>query len=214
MPALPPAMGFSEAFRAMPLVAILRGIDPDEALDVGAALLDAGIRLVEVPLNSPEPLISIARLATLADRMVIGAGTVLEVDQVEAVVAAGGRFIVSPNTDPAVIQHAMALGAIALPGFATATEGFAAHAAGARLLKLFPAATYGPGHLQALRAVLPPDVVVMPVGGVGPAQLGQWWSAGARGFGLGSELYRPGMPATEVRERALAAVAELRTAMN
>jgi 2-dehydro-3-deoxyphosphogalactonate aldolase len=204
---------FAEAFAALPLVAILRGVRPDEVLDVAGALLDAGVRLVEVPLNSPDPLDSIVRLATLGDRMVSGAGTVLTVDQVDAVIDAGGRFIVSPNTDPAVIRRTVERGADALPGFATASEGFAAHAAGARVLKLFPASTYGAGHVQALGAVLPRDAVVVPVGGIGTAQMAEWWAAGARGFGLGSDLYKPGMSPAQVHERALAAVAGLRAVM-
>ena len=200
-------LSFDQAFADMPLVAILRGVRPDEAIDVVAAVRDAGIRIVEVPLNSPDPLDTIARLARFEGELVWGAGTVLTPAQVDAVVEAGGTVIVSPNTDPAVIARAVERGATPLPGFATGTEAFAALAAGARVLKLFPAASYGPGHLKALGAVLPPGTMVAPVGGVGPEQMAEWWAAGARGFGLGSDLYRPGMGATDVGARASAAVA-------
>lgn len=200
---------FAAAFAEMPLVAILRGVTPDSVCAIADALCAAGIRIVEVPLNSPQPLDSIARLQSRQDRLVIGAGTVTHVAEVEAVVAAGGQIIVAPNMDPAVIGRALALGATPLPGVATATEAFAAVAAGARVLKLFPAASHGAGHLKALRAVLPGDVVMMPVGGVGPDDMAGWWAAGAGGFGLGSELYRPGMTADDVGARAARAVAVL-----
>ncbi|MFZ0499903.1 MAG: 2-dehydro-3-deoxy-6-phosphogalactonate aldolase, partial [Steroidobacteraceae bacterium] len=156
----------------VPLVAILRGIRPEEVHEVGAALYEAGIRAIEVPLNSPSPLASVARLAEkFGDRCLCGAGTVLRASDVDAVHAAGGRLIVTPNTMPAVIQRAVELGLSVMPGFATATEAFAALDAGASLLKLFPAASYGPAHLQALRDVLPPAVAVFAVGGVGAANL-------------------------------------------
>ncbi len=201
---------FANAFASMPLVAIIRGVTPDEVLDIATAVHDAGILIVEVPLNSPAPLDSIARLQAMRGKMVFGAGTVVETPQVDAVVAAGGTIIVSPNTDPAVIRRALDHGAVPLPGVATATDAFAAVAAGARTLKLFPAATYGAGHLKALASVLPHEVVLVPVGGVGPAQMADWWAAGARGFGLGSDLYRPGMSAAEVGRRAKAAVSAIR----
>jgi len=203
-------LSFATAFAEMPLVAILRGVAPDQVVEIAEALHAAGIRIVEVPLNSPQPLDSIARLATLAERMVTGAGTVIRIEDVDTVVAAGGRIIVSPNMDAAVIGRALALGAVPLPGVATASEAFAALAAGADVLKLFPAATYGPAHLKALGAVLPAGVTIVPVGGVGPAQMAEWWAAGARGFGLGSDLYRPGMSAADVGARAAQAVAALR----
>lgn len=197
---------FDEAFAAMPLVAILRGVRPDEVIDIAAALLEAGIRIVEVPLNSPDPIDSIARLQAMSGRMIWGAGTVLWPEQVDAVVDAGGTIIVSPNTDTAVIRRAVERNAVPLPGFATATDAFAALGAGARILKLFPAATYGVGHIRALSAVMPGHATLVPVGGVGPAQMPDWWAAGARGFGLGSDLYRPGMTPSEVQVRARAAV--------
>ncbi len=202
-------LSFADAFAEMPLVAILRGVRPDEVAAIADALFAAGIRIVEVPLNSPQPLESIARLATRGDQLVIGAGTVTRVAEVEAVVAAGGRIIVSPNMDAGVIGRALALGAVPLPGVATATEAFAALAAGAPVLKLFPAASYGPAHLKALGAVLPAGTAVLPVGGVGPAHMAEWWAAGARGFGLGGDLYRPGMAPAEVGARAAEAVAAI-----
>lgn len=202
-------LSVEQAFAAMPLVAILRGVSPDEVVGIAEAIQAAGIKIVEVPLNSPSPLASIARLQSLRGHIVSGAGTVVTAADVDAVVTAGGQIIVSPNTDPAVIGRAIALGAVPMPGVATATEAFAALAAGARILKLFPAASYGAGHLKALGAVLPPDAVLLPVGGVGPAQMADWWAAGARGFGLGSDLYRPGMSPADVGARAAAAVAAL-----
>jgi 2-dehydro-3-deoxyphosphogalactonate aldolase len=202
-----------EAIAELPLIAILRGVRPHEVESIAESLLDAGIRGVEVPLNSPDPLDSIARLArAFAGRMACGAGTVLHAGEVDAVADAGGRIIVSPNTSAPVIARAVALGLDPAPGFATATEGFEAIAAGARHLKLFPAITYGPAHLRQLKAVLPSDVVVWAVGGVGPDAFNAWWSAGARAFGVGSDLYRPGQSPEEtgrLAHRAVAALAEI-----
>lgn len=201
-------MRLADALAHCPVVAILRGLRPEEAVAHAQALFDAGVRGLEVPLNSPEPLDSIRRIAAeFEGRVALGAGTVLVPDHVDAVAQAGGRIIVAPNTDPAVIRRALELGLDPAPGFATATEGFAAFAAGARHLKLFPAATYGPSHLRQLSAVLPPEVVVWAVGGVGPLSMGQWWTAGARAFGLGGELYRAGQPVAETAEKARRAVA-------
>jgi 2-dehydro-3-deoxyphosphogalactonate aldolase len=203
-------MTFEEAFAEMPLVAILRGVRPGEVVAIAEALHAAGVRLVEVPLNSPEPLDSIAALKTMEGRMIWGAGTVLRAGGVDAVVQAGGKLIVSPNTESAVIRRAIERGAIPMPGFATASEAFCALEAGARYLKLFPASTYGPGHIKGIKAVLPPEAVLLPVGGVGPSVMAEWWAAGARGFGLGGDLYTPGMTPEEVGKRATAAVAALR----
>jgi 2-dehydro-3-deoxyphosphogalactonate aldolase len=195
------------------LVAILRGVKPAEAVAIGEALFVAGVRAVEVPLNSPDPLQSISALARAFEgRMLVGGGTVLRPTDVEAVAAAGGRLIVSPDTNLTVIDRAVSMGLEAAPGFATASEAFAAVGAGARALKLFPASTYGPAHLKALKAVLPPQVTVLAVGGVGPAAFESWRSAGANGFGLGSELYRAGDTADIVGARARQCVAALRAA--
>lgn len=186
-------MTLDDALAHCPVVAILRGVRPGEVLAHARALFEAGIRAVEVPLNSPDPLDSIARLSkTFGDRMICGAGTVLTTAEAEAVQAAGGALIVSPNTDAAVIRRTVDLGLTPAPGFATASEAFAAIAAGARHLKLFPAATYGPAHLRQLSAVLPATARVLAVGGVSPSAFADWTAAGAAGFGLGSELYRPG----------------------
>lgn len=201
-------MTLDAALGACPIVAILRGVRPDEATDQVAALFDAGIRVVEVPLNSPRPLESIAAIATAFEgRMAVGAGTVLTAEDVRAVAGAGATFTVAPNTDPAMIRAALALGLDPAPGFATATEAFAAYGAGARRLKLFPAATYGVGHLRQLTAVLPPDAQVWAVGGVGPDSFAAWWDAGAAGFGVGGELYRAGQDATTTAAKAATAVA-------
>ncbi len=200
-------MTLDEALDECPIVAILRGVTPDEVVGVAEALFQAGVRAIETPLNSPSPLGSIARLAAAArGRMVTGAGTVLGAGEVEAVAQAGGVLCVSPNTDAAVIAAAVERGLTPVPGFATATEAFVAIAAGARHLKLFPAATYGPGHLKALTAVLPGSVRVLAVGGVAPADMAAWRAAGAAGLGMGSELYRPGQSAEETFEKARRAV--------
>jgi len=190
-----------------PLIAILRGVTPDAVGGIGAALIDAGIDRIEVPLNSPEPLESIRILAgRFGDRAEIGAGTVLTVAEVAAVAAAGGRMIVSPNADPDVIRATRAAGLASYPGVFTATEAFAALKAGASALKLFPASLMGTDGFRALAAVLPRDVPVYAVGGVGPADAAAWRAAGIAGFGLGTALYRPGDSADAVAEKARAAV--------
>lgn len=191
-----------------PIIAILRGIEPDEVVAVSEAIFAAGISMIEVPLNSPDPLNSIARLAqALGDRCLCGAGTVLSVADVEAVYAAGGRLVVTPNTNPAVIARSAALGMTTMPGFATATEAFAAIDAGATGLKLFPAASYGAAHAKALKAVLPSAIDIYAVGGVDAASIPQWLASGVAGFGLGSDLYAPGRSAADVGQRAATFVA-------
>jgi 2-dehydro-3-deoxyphosphogalactonate aldolase len=185
------------------LVAILRGVTPERVVEVGDVLYAAGFRMIEVPLNSPDPFASIAALAGRnRPDWVIGAGTVLNVTDVLRTQAAGGRLVVAPNSDPEVIRKAVQLGMRVMPGFGTATEAFQAIQAGAQDLKLFPACTYGPRHLQALRAVLPPSVRVFPVGGVGVGEIPAWLAAGAAGFGLGSELFRPEYGLEDIRQRA------------
>ncbi|MDB5450398.1 MAG: eda [Phenylobacterium sp.] len=204
-------MTLDDALSECPVVAIVRGITPDEILDHAGALLEAGILGVEVPLNSPDPIESIRRLAeAFGDRMAIGAGTVLTAERVDAVAAVGGRIIVSPNTSCEVIRRAVELKLDPAPGFATATEAFTAIEAGARHLKLFPAVTYGPAHVKQLKAVLPPEAVVWAVGGVGPASMAEWWNAGVRAFGLGGELYRPGQSVAETDDKAQRVVAAVR----
>ena len=203
-------ISLEDAVSDIPIIAIIRGVKPDEVLAIADALYSAGIRIIEVPMNSPDPLESIKRLGTLSDRILHGAGTVLSPEVVDQVAAASGRIIVSPNTDAAVIAHTVERGLISMPGVGSATEAFAAYKAGARYLKLYPASTYGPKHVKALLDVLPKDAVVQPVGGVGPDQMADWWAAGARGFGMGGDLYKPGFTPEQVHERAVAAVAAVR----
>lgn len=201
---------FTTAFAACPLVAVLRGIRPDEVDAVGAALMAAGVRIIEVPLNSPEPYESIARLSSLAaGGAVVGAGTVLDAESVGRVAAAGGTLIVSPSVDAEVIAGTVAAGMVSLPGFFTPTEGFAALKAGAHGLKFFPAEAGSPAVLKAMRAVLPRDVPVLAVGSMTPEGIGAWKAAGADGFGLGGSLYRPGVTAEAVGDMAARFVAAL-----
>jgi len=206
-------MDFDAARAACPLIAILRGITPDEVVAVGATLIEAGFRIIEIPLNSPQPFESIARLAqATGDTALIGAGTVLTVADVDRVAAAGGRLVVAPNCDTGVIAAARAHGMTVLPGYFTPTEGFAAIAAGAHGLKLFPAEAAGPATLKAQRAVLPRDVPVFVVGGIAPDTMAPWLAAGADGFGIGSSLYTPGRSASDVGDRARAFIASLAAA--
>jgi 2-dehydro-3-deoxyphosphogalactonate aldolase len=195
------------------LVAILRGVESTRVVQIADVLRATGIRIIEVPLNSPDPFASIAALvAAHGSDCLIGAGTVLDMEAVRQTHAAGGRLIVAPNCDPEVIRGAVQMGMQVLPGIATATEAFSAIRAGATQLKLFPAATYGPRHLQALRAVLPAGVRVFPVGGVGAAEIPAWLAAGAAGFGFGSELFRPEYDLPEIERRARQLVQALRAA--
>jgi 2-dehydro-3-deoxyphosphogalactonate aldolase len=204
-------MTLEDALAECPVVAIVRGVTPDEILDHAAALYEAGVRGVEVPLNSPDPIDSIRRLAdAFGDRMAVGAGTVLSAEKVEAVAAVGGRIIVSPNTSVEVIRRAVELKLDPAPGFGTASEAFVALAAGARHLKLFPAVTYGPAHVKQLKAVLPPEAVVWAVGGAGPDNMAEWWAAGCRAFGLGGEIYRAGQTVAETAAKAERVVAAAR----
>jgi 2-dehydro-3-deoxyphosphogalactonate aldolase len=197
-----------------PIIAILRGLTPPEALPIARALIESGITRIEVPLNSPDPLESIRLMATaFGGQATLGAGTVLTPEQVGRVADAGGRMIVSPNADPAVIRETRALGLESWPGVFTASECFAAIAAGATGLKLFPADQAGSRALNALRAVLPRETPVYAVGGVGPHNFAEWHAAGAQGFGIGTALYRPGDPAETVAARAreiIAAVQNLK----
>jgi 2-dehydro-3-deoxyphosphogalactonate aldolase len=202
-----------EHLAELPLIAILRGITPDEAVPVGLVLAEVGLRIIEVPLNSPQPLHSIELLAReLGTRCLVGAGTVMSAAQVDAVAQAGGRLIVMPHGDPAVIRAAKAHGLTCAPGIVTPTEGFAALAAGADALKLFPAELLTPPVLKALRAVFPGDTLFLPVGGITPHNLAQYAAAGASGFGLGSALYKPGLTVEQVRANAVAFVAAWRAA--
>lgn len=193
---------FARAQAALPLVAILRGLTPEEAPAIGDALVQAGFGLLEVPLNSPRPLDSIALLARAHPDALVGAGTVLTVAQVRAVHAAGGRLVVAPNFDAAVVREAVALGMVCLPGVLTPTEAFGALAAGAHGLKLFPAEMASPAVVKALRAVLPAGVLLLPVGGIAPDNMAPYRAAGASGFGIGSALYKPGKAAADVARDA------------
>ncbi|WCM27284.1 2-dehydro-3-deoxy-6-phosphogalactonate aldolase [Sphingomonas sp. QA11] len=201
---------FAAAMARCPLVAILRGVKPDEVEGVADALIEAGFSMIEVPLNSPDPLASIERLARrYGDAALVGGGTVLSVAQVEKVRAVGGRLIVSPNTNIDVITAAARDGLVVLPGYFTPSEAFAAIAAGASGLKLFPAEAATPAVLSAHRAVLPPEMAVFAVGGITPEGMAPWRAAGARGFGLGSALYRPGISPADIGERARAFIGAL-----
>ncbi len=206
---------FHAHFAACPLIAVIRGVTPDDVVGIGEALVAAGIRIIEVPLNSPDPFTSIERLAAaLGGAATVGAGTVLHPIEVDRVRAAGGAIVVSPNTDPAVIAATAAAGLVSAPGYFTPSEGFAALAAGAHVLKLFPAEAASPAVLKAQRAVLPKTVPILPVGGIEPDSLAGWTAAGADGFGLGGGLYVPGRSAADVGERARAYVAALGAALS
>jgi 2-dehydro-3-deoxyphosphogalactonate aldolase len=198
--------------RLVEMVAILRGLTTQRAPEVGAALVAAGFRTIEVPLNSPEPFHTIEALVRRHPDCLIGAGTVLTTADVDRVLGAGGKLVVAPNCDPVVIHRALESGMRVLPGVATATEAFVAINAGATELKLFPAATYGPRHLKALKSVLPKHVRVFPVGGIGSQDIAEWLASGADGFGFGSELFAPAYTLPEIEKRAQALIEALRAA--
>ncbi len=191
-----------------PLVAILRGVKPEEILDIGSALIEAGFGIIEVPLNSPDPLQSISKLVgEIGDKAIIGAGTVLSVDQVNAVCDAGGRLIVSPNMNPDVIHQTVSRKGLSFPGVFSPTEAFAAIDAGCHALKFFPASLHGPDGVKAIKAVLPPRMHVLAVGGVTVPTIGEWLSAGTNGFGIGSNVYKVGWDSEKVGSEARAFVA-------
>jgi 2-dehydro-3-deoxyphosphogalactonate aldolase len=199
-----------QALAALPLIAILRGLKPDNALAVGQVLVDAGFRIIEVPLNSPRPFESIALLAqAFGTRALVGAGTVLRTEDVARVKEAGGGLVVMPHGDTAIIREAKRLGLFCTPGVATPTEGFAALGAGADGLKMFPAEAMPPPIVKAWRAVFPPETLLLPVGGITPERMGAYLAAGASGFGLGSALFAPDLAPAIGRERAQAFVAAL-----
>jgi len=203
----------SDLLKELPLVAILRGVTPARIEGVAAALFEAGFRAIEVPLNSPEPFKSIELLAkTYGDRCLTGAGTVLDTANVDRVADVGGKLLVTPNTNPGVIAHGVGKKMVVMPGFYTPSEAFAAVAAGARALKLFPASTGGIAHLKALLAVLPKDVPVYAVGGVGAGNMKEWRQAGAAGFGMGSDLFKPDYSDAEIAKRARESVAAFKAA--
>lgn len=192
----------------LPLVAILRGLEPERAVAVGEVLVEAGFNIIEVPLNSPDPLASIAALvAALGDHALVGAGTVLAEAEVEALAAIGAGLVVSPNGNPAVIRRTAALGMVSLPGVFTPTEMFAALESGASGLKLFPAEAASPAVIKAVRAVLPSEVPLLAVGGISAANMGDYLAAGASGFGIGGSLFKPGKPLGEIAADARAIVA-------
>lgn len=210
MTTIAPLDKFKAAMRELPLVAILRGLNPAEAAAIGDVLVEAGFGLIEVPLNSPQPLDSIALLRKRFPAALVGAGTVLTAQQVRDVAAAGGELIVAPNFNRDVVRETVRLGMVSLPGVMTPTEAFGALDAGAHGLKLFPAELASPAVVKALLAVLPKGTPLVPVGGIGADNLRAWHAAGAAGFGLGSSLYKPGDDAATVRAKAAAVVAACR----
>lgn len=195
------------ALSACPLIAILRGLLPQEAPHVGRVLWDAGFRILEVPLNSPEPYASISALREALPDALIGAGTVLDIAQVVQVKVAGGQLMIAPNFNADVVSAAKAAGMLAIPGVATPTEAFAALAAGADAIKLFPAEMISPAAVKAMRAVLSKDALLLPVGGIGAANMASYWQAGSNGFGVGSSLYSPGKAVEAIQQDAIKFVA-------
>lgn len=205
-------IGLATQLEQMPLIAILRGVMPSEGDKIGAVLIEAGFRIIEVPLNSPSPLVTVESLAKrFGSEALIGAGTVLEARDVDRLQVAGAGLIVTPHADSTIVARAKSLGLACVPGFATPTEAFRMIATGADALKLFPAEGSSPRVLKSVRAVLPPEVPILPVGGIGQESFEAWWKAGARGFGIGSALYRPGDAPSVVGERARAQVAAMRS---
>jgi len=203
---------FRRYFAECPLVAIIRGVTPADAHDTAAALFEAGIRIIEVPLNSPDPFESIRIIAeAFGDRALVGAGTVLDPTGVTRVKEAGGRLIVSPNTNTDVIKAAVAAGLVSSPGYFTSSEAFAAIEAGAHSIKLFPAEAASPAVVKAQKAVLPRDIPLIVVGGVSPQSIPEWRAAGADGFGLGGGLYKPGQDAQTTLTKARDYVAAVRS---
>jgi 2-dehydro-3-deoxyphosphogalactonate aldolase len=203
---------FAETIAAMPIVAILRGVKPDEVIAVAQAIFDAGVRVIEVPLNSPEPLTSITHLAAhFGDRAIVGAGTVLTVDDVAQCKAAGAQIIVSPNMNPHVIAATVAADMISAPGCLTPTEAFAALSAGAHAVKLFPGELISTAAVKAMRAVLPKQAIVLVVGGISADLMGHYREAGANGFGIGGGIYRAGASVEQAGANAAAFVAALGT---
>ncbi len=201
----------TEWLQKSPLIAILRGVEPREVVGIAEDLIAAGILMIEVPLNSPEPLESIRRLAaSCGDRALVGAGTVMRSDEVDAIAAAGGKLIVTPHANAAVVRRAKELGLLAVPGFFSPTEAFAMIEARADGLKLFPAEAASPKVLGALRAVLPRAMPVLPVGGIDGAGIPAWLKAGANGFGIGSALYKPGLDRAAVAAKARTLVQALK----
>ena len=202
-----------DCFTDLPVVAILRGVTPDEVVAIGQAVREAGISIIEVPLNSPDPFTSIGRLVeALGDDCVVGAGTVVQADDVVRVADVGGQIIVSPNTDVDVIRASLERGLVPMPGWATPSEAFTAYSAGARYLKLFPAGSYGVRHYNNVKAVLPGECKVIAVGGVGADDIGEWRSAGIDGFGIRSDIYKAGRDPEDVGARARSIVAAVREA--
>jgi len=186
----------------MPVVAIIRGVTPEEVVDIGNAIFEAGVNIIEVPLNSPEPFASIQRLSSnFGDRCIVGCGTLVKKGDAKKVADAGGQIAVTPTTRPSIIKRCIKLGMTPIPGWATPTEAFAAYQAGARYLKLFPAASFGSGYIKAVKDVLPQDIKILSVGGVGAHNAPEWIEAGIDGFGIGSEIYKAGRSADDVHQR-------------
>jgi 2-dehydro-3-deoxyphosphogalactonate aldolase len=201
-------------FEKIPVVAIIRGVQPEEVEEIGTAILEAGIGIIEIPLNSPRPFESIEKLSkALGDRCVTGCGTLINEEDAQRVSDSGGKIAVTPNTNPTVNKRCLELGLTPMPGWATPSEAFTAYQAGARYLKLFPAGTYGSGHIKAVRAVLPNETKILAVGGVGAHNAVEWLNAGVNGFGIGSEIYKAGRSATEVYQRTSEIVEALNSAI-